>query len=218
MRRLDLTGRQFGRWKVVSMFKKRSPSGVSLVFWNCLCRCGNIGQIYSSSLINGDSTSCGCVRIDELKSRSTVVTKDWLKSQIKISDLGCWEWQGTLRRFGYGKVCFCGRSLSAHRVSWELFNGRIPNGLWVLHRCDNPPCCNPDHLFLGTRLDNMRDCASKGRARSKLSIAQVVEIRDLIHSGKLVLEIAESYGVSASTIYGIRQGRRRNNAPTGVAA
>lgn len=87
---------------------------------------------------------------------------------------GCWEWTGPAFRGGYGRVYFRGRTLYAHRVSWELANGRIPDGLWVLHHCDNPPCVRPDHLFLGTHADNMADMVAKGRHSSLMHPEAVV--------------------------------------------
>jgi len=76
----------------------------------------------------------------------------------------CWLWTGTTHK-GYGLFWIPGRSpAKAHRVAWELINGPIPDGLNACHRCDNPPCCNPDHLFLGTLADNNRDMLTKGRA------------------------------------------------------
>lgn len=78
----------------------------------------------------------------------------------------CWEWQGYRTVAGYGHISF-GRSnrnqMRSHRVSWQIHYGSIPNGLWVLHKCDNPPCCNPNHLFLGTPKDNFDDMCQKGR-------------------------------------------------------
>ena len=85
---------------------------------------------------------------------------------------GCWTWVGNLAAKGYGKIRTAGRGsawLYAHRASWQLHNGPIPNGLCVLHRCDNPPCVNPEHLWLGTWADNNRDMALKGRARNQNS-------------------------------------------------
>jgi hypothetical protein len=74
---------------------------------------------------------------------------------------GCWEWMGSTQRYGHFR--YPGGQL-AHRFSWELENGPVPEGLHVLHKCDNPSCVNPDHLFLGTHDDNMKDKAAKGRA------------------------------------------------------
>ena len=76
---------------------------------------------------------------------------------------GCVEWTGHVDRKGYGRVSIEGRQVFAHRVAWELAHGPIPDGLCVLHHCDNPPCCNPAHLFLGTIRDNNLDMSAKGR-------------------------------------------------------
>lgn len=75
----------------------------------------------------------------------------------------CWVWTAACDRYGYGQFAVAGRRLGAHRVSYVLHFGEIPAGLWVLHRCDNPRCVNPGHLFLGTAKDNTRDAMQKGR-------------------------------------------------------
>lgn len=80
---------------------------------------------------------------------------------------GCWEWTGPRNSTsGYGQVNLFGKHQTAHRWSWELTNGDIPKGMWILHRCDNPPCFNPEHLFLGTPADNVLDAQIKGRRPS----------------------------------------------------
>lgn len=88
----------------------------------------------------------------------------------KVDTAGeCWTWTGTTSQ-GYGKIQAGRRGegwLWVHRVSWELQNGPVPDGLQVLHRCDNPPCVRPSHLFLGTQVDNIRDMWAKGRARPR---------------------------------------------------
>ena len=79
----------------------------------------------------------------------------------------CWVWVGSITGSGYGFLHYGTKTerkpYRAHRLSWELHYGVIPDGLWVLHKCDNRKCVNPDHLFIGDRSDNMRDCAEKGR-------------------------------------------------------
>ncbi len=87
-------------------------------------------------------------------------------SKVRITP-GCWEWTAAVNHGGYGLFQYTSRSCRrAHRVSYELAYGPIPKGMVVMHKCDNPPCVNPDHLELGTMADNNRDKGQKGRARN----------------------------------------------------
>ena len=127
-----------------------------------------------------------------------------------VDENGCWNWKGLMRKNGYGSI---GRHGKAHRASFELFFGPIPERMDVCHRCDNRRCVNPEHLFIGTRLDNMRDCKAKGRiARtqrfgesnpaSKLTSNIVLAIREEYrHERGQQRRLAKKYGVTRSTIW-----------------
>jgi hypothetical protein len=93
----------------------------------------------------------------------------FFQGKIEIVPSGCWEWtRGKSSRYGY--VWYKGRGDLAHRISYAFHIGEIPHGMEVCHKCDNPPCVNPDHLFLGTRQDNALDCVRKGRYNNQNTI------------------------------------------------
>jgi predicted XRE-type DNA-binding protein len=114
----------------------------------------------------------------------------------------CWEWQGTRMYKGYGHIAVRRKFYRAHRVAWVLHHRqRIPKGMFVCHTCDNPPCCNPAHLFLGTNVDNMQDMLSKGRQAAKLTENHVRWIRKLAtRKGITQTRIARLFGVSQTAI------------------
>lgn len=124
----------------------------------------------------------------------------------------CWIWSGLCMKAGYGEIWRHSTMLYTHRLSYEFHKGCIPDGLLVLHECDNPPCVNPDHLFLGTYLDNVRDMINKGRQgvvprgekarHSKLTTEQVLEIREAYASGRNTqVELARIYGIHKRNIW-----------------
>jgi len=121
---------------------------------------------------------------------------------------GCWLWTGTFNAYGYGVVGHKRNKYMAHRAAYQVHVGDIPKGLYVCHKCDNTKCVRPEHLFLGTQKDNMRDCSKKGRVHSgyKLSGEDVKKIRAL--DGKLFhREIAQKFGVSRSAVGAILSGK-----------
>lgn len=160
----------------------------------------------------------GGMRFYVSSSRFTNDERFW-RSVEPSSESGCWVWRGRRNKGGYGRIWVRGRSTPAspfggtafaHRWAYERYVAPIPDGLDVCHDCDNPPCCNPDHLFLGTAADNMRDSAVKGRhrdargeanCRARLTSEQVKEIRERL-SGRFGerAELAREFGVAKSTV------------------
>ena len=135
----------------------------------------------------------------------------WFNSWLKRTDTGCLEWQKLRLPAGYGQVSVGRKMLLAHRVAWMLEHGEIPDELIVMHRCDNPPCCNIAHLAVGSQSDNLQDMVAKGRhpnrigesnTLAKLTDSQVEEIRQLHATGNyLQREIALMFGVSRGQIH-----------------
>jgi hypothetical protein len=131
------------------------------------------------------------------------------KNYMPVTECGCWIWTGGLDKDGYGKICIDGMNQRAHRVSFELHREKIPDGECALHTCDIRCCINPDHIFIGTRADNMTDKCAKDRQpngerhyRSRLSEDDVILIRSSSISNK---EAAAAFGVTYKAIWRIRK-------------
>jgi HNH endonuclease len=116
----------------------------------------------------------------------------------------CWPWTAGLLKDGYGQFRRNGTSVVASRMAWELTYGTIPSGLHVCHKCDNPPCCNPTHLFLGTPRDNRRDCAAKGRVtawKAVVTKADTLVIRAAYAAGGITqAELGRQFGISQTAV------------------
>lgn len=138
--------------------------------------------------------------------------------RVTISDSGCWEWNLKLRPNGYARVTYKQKSYYAHRLSYMAFNSVFLDfgDSDICHKCDNRKCCNPDHLFRGTRIENMQDAMLKNRlsagdrhsrlvrgeksGQSKLKEHQVIRIRAMRDSGSKLREIAELFGIDKTTV------------------
>lgn len=147
-----------------------------------------------------------------------VIDRFWNYVDMRGKDQ-CWGWTGTANERGYGVLSVGDRNRAANRIAWLIHKGPIPDGMFVCHTCDNPPCTNPDHLFLGTAKENIQDMVSKGRGAfgessgtSKLSLEDVKEIIRRRASGEMIKSIAASYGVYSSCICKICKGQRWTTA------
>lgn len=153
---------------------------------------------------------------------SALPIRERLLARSEVVESGCREWRHRLNTEGYGVVSYKRVEWIASRLAWTLWKGEIPDGLFVLHQCDNPKCINPDHLFLGTHDDNMKDMVAKGRARSggvsreghgmaKLSEIDVAVIRETLagcsKKDGTAKRLAEKYGVCEATISQIKSGK-----------
>lgn len=141
------------------------------------------------------------------------------KTGWTVTPDGCWEWNGSRmrKRGGYGQIRVPGATRKVHRVAYELWVGEIPSGMIVCHSCDNPPCINPTHLWVGTHGDNAKDKVAKGRSvnpvmcgeespTAKLTQAQVDEIRAR-HRPQSGAALGREFGVSKTTISRIVRGK-----------
>ena len=141
------------------------------------------------------------------RERIKIARRFWMK--VKKTE-NCWIWLGAKLKPGYGKIQINKRPILAHRFSYELANGPIPPGLFVLHHCDNPPCIRASHLFLGTQKDNQQDSKRKGRrvdrggeanTQAELEEREIIEIREKYSMGRITQkDLGSEYGVGQDHI------------------
>ena len=129
--------------------------------------------------------------------------------KVKQMESGCHEWQAGQARGGYGKFQLVGKTVTAHRMAYELFVAPIPDGLCVLHRCDNRLCVNPEHLFLGDLADNIKDMDKKQRrgTKSRLTYADAEQIKQMLVDRYSQETIAKKFNVNQTTISRIKLGK-----------
>ena len=136
----------------------------SLMLMNCE-RCGRMFPTHRGEVRRGGGRYCGYSCRDEARNPpETFVSRFW--SRVIKTDT-CWIWDSARTAAGYGDFTLEGQVRTAHRYSWELAHGPIPEGMFICHHCDNPPCVRPDHLFLGTHQDNMDDAKAKRNMKTK---------------------------------------------------
>lgn len=168
-----------------------------------------VGAIESSDRIQNVCENKLCVNPEHIKLWESLACKkifDRMNNCKVIDELGCWVFTGSCSK-GYGRISYKGNRVSIHRLSYSLYNGEIPDGMFVCHKCDNRKCFNPEHLFLGTNSDNLQDCAKKGRhhhgnqhAMAKINghTAQLIRLENGPQS-----KIAEKFGISQSLVSNI---------------
>lgn len=180
-----------------------NPSGL------CMCGCGQPTSIATYTRTKDGIFKGQPIRYLPGHHRSAPVLERFWKYVDKRGPDECWEWQAFRDEHGYGHLSTeSSKHMPAHRYSYEIHHGPIPDGLDICHKCDNPPCCNPVHLFAGTEKDNMADMVAKGRSRlrnrSHLTDEQIVEIRTLYATGKYThLKLASMFNSNYASIGGI---------------
>ena len=212
MRFVNLTDQRFGRLVAVQRVKNRGR----YIHWFCICDCGKTTVAGANNLRQGVTRSCGCYKTERLVKASQYDDPQKVFWNSKIHVLGldaCWEWKGRVNNGGYGSFT----NILAHRYAYETKIGTIPKGLCVLHRCDNPRCCNPRHLFLGSYQDNFKDALTKGRtfyqkhpeaypkgenhANAVLTWPIVRAIRNKYATGKYrQIDLAREYGTTQAAV------------------
>ncbi|NCX03675.1 MAG: HNH endonuclease [Betaproteobacteria bacterium] len=158
-------------------------------------------------------------RAIERRNHHPLAVRLWSRVDMDAGPQGCWLWQGSVNAWGYGQIrrepeghAVRGVKISVHRAAWELTHGPITKGLHVCHRCDNPGCVNPSHLWLGTHAENLYDMKRKGRAArgdrsgtARLDSQQVQILKRLMFLGQCSpAELARLLGMSTTAIYDIK--------------
>lgn len=199
--------------------------------YTCLCDCGIIvNNLIGNEIKRGRKKSCGCdsplyvlgsnLNLSEYyeHTKKRLILKRTIENE-------CWIWNGIKNNKGYGFIAWgqgsTNRKWVVSRIAYTIWKGEIPDGFFVCHKCDNPRCFNPDHLFIGTQKDNASDAKKKGRIHRpsiskkgyfKLKENDIPIIRELRKSGMKLQEIADIYNVTNANISDICQGHTWRNS------
>lgn len=202
---IDITGQRFGKLVVIK-YSGKSVSNKRGSRWLCKCDCGN-EKILTKNNLFYNTKSCGCLITppdDDYKK----ILECKLLSNIRIDEKKCWNWLGIPNTTGYAQISHRDKKrMSVHRLSYTLFKGGIPKGMDVCHSCDNKICINPDHLWVGTREQNLKDMVMKGRSRkgtnkkaAKLDDDKVKYCRFMSDFGVSKLQLAKFFNVCHTTM------------------
>lgn len=196
----------------------------------CLCGCGQ-----ATPVATRNHTQNGFVKGQPIRfihghnartQHAPASERFWENVEKKGADK-CWDWTGAFDGRGYGRIGIDGRNVAAHRFSYELHFGSIPDGMEVCHSCDRPPCCNPAHLWLGTHADNIRDAVKKGRkimpksdnrgqrhGMSRFTDSDVIALREEYAGCNIsILKFAQSHNIPYPTMLVIIKRRRWKHLP-----
>ncbi len=197
----NMQGEKFGKLTCTNEFERKNKT----TWWKCRCDCGNYITTRHGDLQAGNKKSCGKCKFDqEYQERM----KEKIKNNISINSNGCWIWKKKKDANGYGRVGYKGKqSYLVHRAMFELCIGDLINVLKICHNCpngDNPSCCNPDHMFVGSQMDNIRDSMQKGRNyRMKFVEDDIRNIINLRKKGISAKDLAKKFKANVRTIYRI---------------
>lgn len=201
-KRIDLTGNKYEKLTVIGLSYRKGKH----TYWKCKCDCGNEKIICASNLTSSHTRSCGCRSF-----KKSVSQRFWEKVIKKES---CWEWSGSPSKAGYGTLSINKIPINAHRISYEIHIGKIPENMCVCHKCDNRICVNPDHFFLGTKKDNMEDKRLKKRhaygektGNSKLTDEIVLYCRFLYENGFKLSEMSKFFNIGCAPMRNAIKGR-----------
>lgn len=212
----DITGQVFGKLAAIIPVENIRHAGIK---WLCDCECGKTSIVLLSNLTQGSVEACGCLRKPiSAEDRFNVSFIKTGPTQPHM-ETNCWEWTQQTNPGGYGSFSLDGKTVSAHRIAWEIHNGEIPehdsyHGLCVCHKCDNKKCVNPDHLFLTDHKGNMDDREAKGRDANHKGIANGnsklndIQVRVIRSKHPLITndELCDIFSVSKSTIWRVLSG------------